>query len=333
MLLGRNGEPDPNAATPSWHLLLGLPILALLRVEELQALVLYSAIPQFQPPTPIHGWLWRLHDRVVRWHFALPPHPGFLSLPHYVLERLVWILQPIGGQLKIWTENNVLKTVPRSTIIASLDAVRISITCLPVYWTVYDRVVKLGFRPPFTEGFLCFASEMTGNTEAKPAFKEWDGFWVCERQFLGNLYGSERMRNLQCSSWKDVLNAIGPATWKAEAALLRQGLIHRCVADLPELVTAWRTLLAKSFPRAVSKVTPDVLRQHAVQMLGSVFALALFHSGWQLQSSFKGMIFVKDQKEIAPFDWVRDLASGHCSRQEFLARCEETATASLPLVS
>jgi hypothetical protein len=76
-------------ASRRWQVVIGLPVLALLSIEEIEALLLQRGIELFHPPTPAHPWLCHLHRRAILWRAALPPHAGLFSMTHWVIE---WLL-------------------------------------------------------------------------------------------------------------------------------------------------------------------------------------------------------------------------------------------------
>ena len=319
-----------SAARP-WQLVIGLPTIAVLSVEEIKALLLQRGIELFKPPTLVHPWLHRLHLWVSRWHSALPPDPGLFSLVHNLLGYLVRILQSIPRQVEQWSHAKATETISRPALDIALDKLKLSVFCLRTYAKLYDSAVSLGSLPPFTEGFLHLFSQFSGQTSTDPAFTRWDGFWACEWQFIQNLYGPERARSLQPRDWNNLLNELGPASWKKNVAQLQPALSGRCVADIPDLLTAWRSLLRKGFGAAVSSITPDLQRLTAISLLGSVFAFALFNTGWQPNCSFHEVSFIKDQRELAPFRLVSDLGNGRLGKEDFLQRCRDSSTADLPL--
>lgn len=323
----------PRSSGHKWRITIGFSTIAVLSADEIKALALQRAVSRICPVTQAHVWLTDLYNRAAWWKFALPPHPGYFSFPRCFIEWLVKILEPIPGQLESSGLNVASRDLPVDMLRNSAEKEKVAGILLERYIEAYHSKTERGVMPPYTEGFFRFC-RTAGLALPTPVFTEIEGLWVYERQFLERCFGSDYVRNLRIVSWDDLQAQVDVPAWRAMAAQIRPVLSGFRVADIPQLVTDWRSV-QKKWLRSIQKVpvvTPDLQHRFLMALLAVVFAVVLLDAGWQPDStSSETVSLVSGTASLYPLRLVGDLVAKKISSVQFTEICRNLGVADLPL--
>jgi hypothetical protein len=319
-----------DSRTGLWQLGLGLPVIALLSIEEIKALSLRQANEKLCPVTPFHPWMERVYNSASLAQKALPPHPGAFSLTHNLLNFLANLLRPVPGEQREWSRLQTLRQVSPTVFQQAVEkAVAIQRFAMS-YFALYRSALVAGGMPPFAEGFFRLVSKAQPSlAAAEPVFKRIESLWVYERRALA---AQHLAGDCKLVAWDGFSGDLAADSWKKTAALLRPVLRGKRASDIPELVARWRDLARLSIGANIRMFTPDVQKGVVLQSLASAFAIVLADAGWELTSSLgEEFNFRKDAREFRPFRLIKDLESGALPGPDFIQACQEAATAHLPL--
>lgn len=331
------GVEFQRSAIPSrakWRMVVGISAVAFLSAEELDALLLSSALARFHPAARLHFFFSGMLRRAERANSALPPDSGFFSFTRQLIECLISVLRSFPVELENWAarivdcEFGAGRT--REAFSKAANAGLFQTKYIPFY---HQTAVKRGLMPPFAEGMSRLYGKSQGGNSS-PAFLQIPGLWVYERRLLEGCLGRDCVSQLSLISWDDLHQTFGLSSWRENAAELRTILDGFTVGDIPELVREWRSVLRRWLVRTqrAPAVTPDQQREIFLFMLGTALGGVLLEAGWQVGSQFGQEIsLIKNERSFTPLRLVKELGSGTVSSAAYERACLEAEIAGLTL--
>lgn len=330
---GLEYSPEPQSIDRSWRLTVGLSSIAFLSTEELSALAITSALCRFRLVSRPSFFLIGLLRNAERAKSALPPHPGFFSFTRCLLEGTAKILRPLPPQLEAWSIRLAGRTFGEKLVRSALVKSRTAGLLQADYVTFYENsAVKRGLMPPYVEGLWCLYGKAFGIGD-DATFKNLSGLWVYERRLLEGFLGRDRVSQLRPTDWDDLHQGVG-SSWGESAAEFRLVLGSSRIADLPNLVCEWRSLLRRWLIRKgrVPVVTPDRQWELFTFLLGAALGAVLLQAGWRLASKFgEEVTLAKDSRNLHPFRLISELSSGRLSSAQYDRECIDADIGNLQL--
>jgi Zn-dependent protease with chaperone function len=332
----------------------GLPLFALLEEGELAAVMAHEFGHHVGGDVKLGPWQHRTFVAISAALERLDGSNVFLHLPFYAYGQMYLRLTGAASrEQELRADALAARIVGAGALGGALVALEQYCSSWEAYWHgVYVPVVNAGFRPPVVEGYRRFlaATSPPPLTPATPAVPPADhdthpplgvrlaalGVPLPVRKdgersvhLLEDLDGAERrvlapllanatvMARLSPVSWDEWRRHLLPAIWTLAMGSRWEALRGVELSSLPSLLsdphTWWERLHS-----GINVYSPEARRRQLQGWLGHWAALSLLDAGFAVASEPGAeALLERGGVRIEPFRWVRDLASGARTAQEW----------------
>lgn len=335
---------------------IGLPLFALLSERELAAVVAHEFGHHVGGDVKLGPWQHRTFVAISAALERLEGSNVFLHLPFYAYGQMFLRLTGAASrQQELQADALAARTVGATALGGALIALEQYGSSWDAYWHgVYVPAVNAGFRPPIVEGYRRFLAAtspppLTTSTPAVPPDEhdthpaldvrlsalgvplhlreEGDGSvgllddlaGMEERLLAPNLADDTVMARLARVSWDEWGSRVLPAIWKLHADSIVHALSAIALSSLPSLLSssdAWWERLRSG----INVYSAEARRRQLQVWLGHWVALSLLNAGFTVVSGPGAeAALARDGLLVEPFRWVRDLASGARTAEEWRA--------------
>lgn len=335
---------------------IGLPLFALLTERELAAVVAHEFGHHVGGDVKLGPWQHRTFVAISAALERLEGSNVFLHLPFYAYGQMFLRLTGAASrEQELQADSLAARTVGAKTLGGALIALEQYGSSWDAYWYgVYVPAVNAGFRPPIVEGYRRFLAAtppppLTTTTPAVPP-AEHDTHPALDVRLLAlgvplhlreegegsvrlldDLAGTEErllaphladdtvMGRLAPVSWDEWGSRVLPAIWKLHTDSIMHALAAIPLSSLPSLLStsdAWWERLRSG----INVYSAEARRRQLQVWLGHWVALSLLNAGFTVVSG-PGVeaALQRDGLLVEPFRWVRDLASGARTAEEWRA--------------
>jgi Zn-dependent protease with chaperone function len=334
----------------------GLPLFALLTEHELAAVVAHEFGHHVGGDVRLGPWQHRTFVAISAALERLEGSSLFLHLPFYAYGQMFLRLTSAASrEQELRADAFAARTVGAQALSGALIALEQYGSSWHAYWHgVYVPAVNAGFRPPIVEGYRRFLAVTsppppTAKAPAVPS-DEHDthpaldvrlaalGVPLRQREegeasvrLLDDLRGEELRvlaplltdgtvaGRLAPVSWDEWGSRVLPAIWALQMDSVLDALRGIRLSALPSLLSsgdAWWERLRSG----INVYSAEARRRQLEVWLGRWVALSLLKAGFAVASGPGAEAALKrDGLVVEPFRWVRDLASGARSAEEWRA--------------
>src|SRR5260370_2790138 len=136
-----------------------------------------------------------------------------------------------------------------------------------------------------------------------------------EAELLAFVTGKSEIKSWPSVDWERVGDEVYLPSWERAASEYQQGLQGVRPRDFPQ-IAADLIAFGRRFSAKTELPSPDVLKQRAVQAVGTAFAKALHEHGWALRADpGEPFRFFRGESQIEPFSVLSKLNSGELSKE------------------